>query len=744
MDQVTTSAPEVSEGLKFLLGTVHDSLFSIIDEIISDGGVSKLGVKEKVTKVRRRGHANGFEYSADGWIQGSFLVSFIKNKGFSLHLTLAVDGMMSERWDLFSEAGIYLGTVYQAPETVASGEAQEMDLVCPILDGFYNFLAVEYDHASTGETRSLIVHSLEKYLREYYRQNKSERRRDPLIRHVFNKMLIIEADPVLNWEERQIVYTALLERLKLTLRVKRRAHGRGIISQNLVTLRFRWASFSRRFRARPVDNIRGILYRYTFAKVLWFINTVKSNLGYSVALAVYGPFTYYFITMPMNPHAMQAVGKVRSTYIDVKTTLADAFTAKTETESSTIVQNTQVTSPAVTQAVTQSATQGNVEQVINQPTQLTNPNIIGVSHITQTPNVSIPYAISGKSENYRPQYLNLLLTTDVPAVDTINWNERMGHFKQMQIAYEESLEFAPRLGRLEQLETQYNFPMVVESAWSEMERYNNTIFKLRQKEPNLSAKFKQFLTNEVNRTQQLELYLWDRLARFILDQPYVMLDQDNEQKRGDYYIGRAFVFMEEMTQTLTWRYPDFKKPHGFEKIAKMSERYKTERKEQGHILANLRANSDLFRQKNSFSTAEFRSYMKRQWEILYLQNSKVEEASNNGLNMYIWSVRNTIWCLQSMYSAKRQELDLFIEREKAGQFDGGALTEIAKTEMIQETLFHNLVLEWVGVKEEIGSRLAKDIETVQRRIVIDNLKESLQDRAKLLNQLTNQAQASLD
>lgn len=736
MDQVTTSsAPVLSEGLKFLLGTVHPSLFSILDEVLSDGGAAKLGIQEKVTKVRRRGHANGFEYSAQDWIQGSFFICFLKEQGFALHITKAENGFVSERWDLYSEAGVYLETHYEAPETVASGETQEMDLVCPILDGFYNFLAVEYDHASKGETRSLIVHSLERYLREYYRQNKRERRRDPLIRHVFNKMLIIEADPVLNWEERQIVYTALLERLKLTLRVKRRAHGRGIISQNLVTLRFRWASFSRRFKARPMDNIRGILYRYTIAKVLWFFNTVKSNLGYSVALAVYGPFTYYFITMPMNPHAMQAVGKVRSTYIDVKSSIATAMTSGTAATESTLVMDTATsTAPSV---VTQTAA------VTTTPTQFTNPNIIGVSHITQTPGVSIPLSLSGKSDNYRPQYLNLLLTTDVPAVDTINWNERMGHFKQMQIAYEESLEFAPRLGRIEQLETQYNFPMVVESAWSEMERYNNTIFKLRQREPNLSAKFKQFLTNEVNRTQQLELYLWDRLARFILDQPYVMLDQDSEQKRGDYYIGRAFVFMEEMTQTLTWRYPDFKKPHGFEKITKMSEKYKSARREQGHILANLKANSDLFRQKDTFSTAEFRSTMKRQWEVLYLQNSKVEEASNNGLNMYIWSVRNTIWCLQSMYSAKRQELELFFEREKAGQFDGAALAEMSKTEMIQETLFHNLVLEWVGVKEEIGSRLAKDIETVQRRIVIDNLKESLSDRAKLLNQLTNQTQASV-
>jgi hypothetical protein len=125
-----------------------------------------------------------------------------------------------------------------------------------------------------------------------------------------------------------------------------------------------------------------------------------------------------------------------------------------------------------------------------------------------------------------------------------------------------------------------------------------------------------------------------------------------------------------------------------------------------------------------------------------LQNAKAEEASNNGLNMYIWSVRNTVWCLQSLYSAKRQELELLIEQDLTGQLDGLSQTELAKTELLQETLFHNLTMEWIGVKEEMGSRLAKDIETVQRRVVIDNLKESLHDRAKILNQFNPQAQAS--
>lgn len=73
-------------------------------------------------------------------------------------------------------------------------------------------------------------------------------------------------------------------------------------------------------------------------------------------------------------------------------------------------------------------------------------------------------------------------------------------------------------------------------------------------------------------------------------------------------------------------------------------------------MKNLKENSDLFQQKDIYNTAEFRSYMKRQWEILFLQNAKAEEASNMGLNMYIWSVRNTAWVLQSMYSPRVKSL----------------------------------------------------------------------------------------
>ena len=255
---------------------------------------------------------------------------------------------------------------------------------------------------------------------------------------------------------------------------------------------------------------------------------------------------------------------------------------------------------------------------------------------------------------------------------------------------------------------------------------------MREENPNLSPKMKQYLSNEINRTQQLELYLWDRMGRFVLDQIYVMLDQDNEQKRSDYYVGRSFVFMQEMTNMLSWRYKNFKKPEGYERIEKLANFYAKNRKEFGSVTKNLTANSDLYKQKDVLNTKEFRSYMKRQWEILYLQNSKAEEASNNGLNMYIWSVRNTVWVLQSLYSAKREELGLLIKRDISGQmFSPGDLLSRSKISMMYETHIHNLTLEYVGIREEIMKRLGKDIESTQRMMILENLKEFLSDREKL-------------
>ena len=709
-----------------------------LEQIIQDGGREHYSIEGVITDIRNNGGMSGHDYTENG-ISGQLTVGLILGgTGYILRRNVYINGESQVRFDYYNIQGELTFTSDKEALKPVIVDFHEMDLLCPILNHFYNYLSLEYKQASEGKSNTHLTHSIESYLRKLYHSQKSKisvarGTNDPVVTNTYNKILATEIDPVLTWEERQLVFAHYRDDLKGILNTKIRAHRLSKLKFQFFLFLKDFNNFLARLISRPINNLSGILYRYTIGKVIWFFQTVKNNLGYSIALAVYGPFTYYFITMPMNPHAMQAVGRVRATYLEVKTELLrlvdqselaindlkskEAIAANGQK----VVTDTIVTSQAAT------------EKPVNTQSDLS--NIILASGIANASGKPISINLGdGQIDNLSPNFLNMLLTTDSEKINQTTWSERMSNMKQMQIAYEENIEYASRMGRLEQLETQYNFPMQIESTWEELERYSQFIFKMRQEHPNLSAKMKQFLFNEINRTQQLQLYLWDRMGRFMLDQIYVMLDQDKEQKRNDYYVGRSFVFMEEMTKILSWRYEKLKKPAGYEKIQKLAEFYEKSRKEHGTVLKNLQANSDLFKQKDILDTKEFRAYMKRQWEILYLQNSKAEEASNNGLNMYNWSVRNTVWILQTIYSAKREELALLIKRDSTGTlFTPAEMLGRSKISMMYETLFHNLTLEYVGIREEIMNRLGKDIESVQRMTVIENLKEFLSERDKLDN-----------
>lgn len=718
-----------------------------LETVLQDGGKKLYAIDGIVSPIRNIGGMSGFEYKEDGLIGELTVGLILGGTGYVLKRLLRNSGEEMERYDYFNVQGDITFTADKEALKATIVDFHEMDLTCPILNHFYNFLSMEYKNASEGKSNTQIVHSVEGLLRTAYDSNLirlpiKDRANDPAVTNVYNKILSAEMDPVLTWEERQLVFANYREDLNKIVSTKVRAHKLSKLAFKLALLRRESGNFLARVIARPINNAKGLLHKYTVGKVIWFFQTVRNNLGYSIALAVYGPFTYYFITMPMNPHAMQAVGRVRAAYLDVKTEISQLIDKSdlviNDMRSKTAIATTTTTAPA--NPVIQPVQTDSVSTTAAAPVKASGKdailaNIINPSEVTN--GKARPLMISlgdGATEKAQPSILNMLLSTDSDNVNKTSWVERMSNFKQLQIAYEENIEYASRMGRLEQLETQYNFPMQVEATWEELERYNNLIFKLREENPNMSAKMKQYLFNEINRTQQLELYLWDRMSRFILDQIYVMLDQDKEQKRNDYYVGRSFVFMEEMTNILSWRYKDFKKPEGYDKIQKLAEFYAKNRKEHGTVLKNLAANSDLFKQKNVYDTKEFRGYMKRQWEILFLQNSKAEEASNMGLNMYIWSVRNTVWILQSIYSAKRDELAVLIKRDVSGQtLTPAEMLTRSKANMLFETLLHNLTLEYVGIREEIMNRLGKDIESTQRMIVIDNLKEFLSDREKLDN-----------
>ena len=715
-------------------------LFPFLETILQDGGKKLNAVEGEVTRSSHVDGRSGYHYREENLEASIEFGVLFGGLGFVVRRHLKTTSEEWEKFDHFDKKGVFTFTTFQKSLDPLFVDTLNMDLSCPILNHLYNFLSLEYKRAAEGKSWTTDqVHTVEVFLRQNYKSNIirlpiNNGIKDEAISTIYAKILKAEMDPVLTWEERQIVIEAYKETLSEILLTKIRAHKLSYTNFKLRLLRKDVSSFGERFAARPFSNAKGLFYRYTIGKVLWFFRTVKDNLGYSVALAVYGPFTYYFITMPMNPHAMQAVGRVRNVYLDVKSEISQFVDTASNLGSLPATEPMQKNAVILDSISTKNAAPATNSAVAAQAVDpKVMANIIYVSTNTMGPVQEISVDLGeGVKEKFKPTFLNMLLTTDIPKVDRQTWNDRMSNFKQMQIAYEENIEYASRMGRLEQLETQYNFPLQVESTWEELERYNSAIFRLREENPNLSPKMKQYLSNEINRTQQLELYLWDRMARFVLDQIYVMLDQDNEQKRNDYYVGRSFVFMQEMTNILTWRYKNFKKPEGYDRIEKLANFYAKNRKEYGTVTKNLVANSDLYKQKDLLSTKEFRGYMKRQWEILFLQNSKAEEASNNGLNMYIWSVRNTAWVLQSLFSAKREELALLIKRDTSGQmFSPGDLLSRSKISMMYETHVHNLTLEYVGIREEIMNRLGQDIESTQRMMVLSNLKEFLSDREKL-------------
>lgn len=714
-----------------------------LETILQDGGKKLYSIEGKVSSIHNQNGMSGFEYKDDGIVAELTAGLILGGTGYVLKRLLRSGAEVFERHDYFNAQGDCTFTSDKEALRSVIVDFRDMDLTCPILNHFYNYLSLEYKNATEGKSNTQITHSVEGFLKTAYNSKLvrlpiKDRAEDPAIVNIYNKILSAEMDPVLTWEERQLVFENYRDELKIVIGTKIRAHKLNKVAFKASLVSKSFGNFLARFLARPISNLKGLTYKYSMGKVIWFFQTVRNNLGYSVALAVYGPFTYYFITMPMNPHAMTAVGRVRSAYLQTKTELVSLMNygqvAMNDLSTKDAIATTTTPKAVVTAPVVDSVSTSAAAPTIN-VNDAVMANIINPSAVTT--DAATPLLIKlgdGATEKATPSILNMLLTTDSEIVNKTPWSERMSNFKQLQIAYEENIEYASRMGRLEQLETQYNFPLQVEATWEELERYNNMIFKLREENPNMSAKMKQYLFNEINRTQQLELYLWDRMGRFILDQVYVMLDQDKEQKRSDYYVGRSFVFMEEMTNVLSWRYKNLKKPEGYEKIQKLAESYTKARKETGTVLKNLQANSDLFKQKNVYDTKEFRGHMKRQWEILFLQNSKAEEASNMGLNMYIWSVRNTVWTLQSLYSAKREELSLLIKRDVSGSLLTPAeMLSRSKASMLYETLFHNLTLEYVGIREEIMNRIGKDVESTQRMIVIDNLKEFLSDREKLDN-----------
>jgi len=669
-----------------------------------DGGRGFLPSSVKISPNFRENGYSGYQYTLSDDVYGEVRFAPLLIGGFVVLKKFKTKDESRTQFEIYDPKGSLL--------SVHSNENYEplillvglhnSEIQCPILTHLYNYLAHQYKLTSEGKAQTHSIYSIEQILKNWkkssYPLSVSALHKDPSFLYLRDKIFQIEADPVLTWEERQKIYRSIFEERKSILQTKKRTHSISFFKYALPLFYFDTLNYFKRFFMRPKSNLKGLSYKYTIGLFIWFISTIRSNIGYSIALALYGPFTFYFITQPLNPHAMWAVGKVRSAYLD------------SINKVSSLLPDYKDSLTIVAAATATSMTSDQTQQQSNPP------------------------PVFGKNyESVQPQTRNMLLSTDIKEVDSQDWNERMSHFKAMQIGYEGNMVFAARMGRLEQMETQLNFTLIVESSWQEIARYLNNIDLIKRTVPSVSTnpKLSAFFESEILRAEELRLYIWDKMYRYLVDHPYIVMDQTKDQTQKDYYFGYSFVLFNEMTKTLKQINPNLKLHTDYKKIRALSNEYGKLRNPNDSLFESLQKNSKLFSQPNQTDGKALREYMQRQWEILYLLQNKAQEASHFGLQAYVWSVRNAIWTMQSIFSAKNRELTLLFLSPHLSKKD--ALNEI-KNDLnpLYETLFHQLVLEFTSLQPELTEKLPKDIEYIQRKKVIEDLKGYLVDRESIL------------
>lgn len=603
----------------------------------------------------------------------------------------------------YDENGNYLGRFHSNDLNLLWVNLTEMEPRCPVLSHLYNILSYEYQQAETGQANSTRILTLEKFFRDLdkdqnFKLGFKHESMDEGLLALNEKLRHNEIDPALKYTDKKALRANLLKERKTAIQVKARVHGVSSTALWFKLKREDWKTKLHGFLQKPQEKSLGILYQYTVGVVLWFFNVVRSNIGYSVALGIYAPFTYYFITQPMNPGAVWAVGKVRSAWLS----------------SISAVQATGLLKD---------------DEAVAPTTQVQDP-----STITYDP--TTPY------QNVKPKFEDFILTLDVPKVEKQSWKDRMTNFKDMQIAYESNMRMSERMGRLEQMENQLNFPLIAESAYREMEVYQdrlNSVAETIQKQKISKPEVSTYLTQEIKRIKQYKLYIWDKMVRYMLDHPYLVMNEAKDQLYVDYYIGRNFIFLEEITHDLQKEYQGLRKPKGFKTIEELSKFYKEKKVDAPTVEDRLQKNSWLAKQKGFFSGEEMRAYFKRQWEILYLSYNRAEEPANFGLQLYIWSVRNAIWGISSLVTSKNRELTMIqdvldkpTDTEKTKKLLAAERTRI---EPMYESLYHILTMEYVSVREELNRKLRDDVDSTQRQAIINSIQQSFSERTAFLNAL---------
>ncbi len=286
---------------------------TFILDIIEDGGKKKYGFPHSVIPLFRKDESAGFVH-----FEGLHLIRKIEIRRVSL-------GRIEAEWTEYGDGPYSIRRTFLAGgnpvgTTRILGHHSlfpRLENSCPVIDLLYRIAYAEFQRIPEGQANLELLQLVERLIGEISRKRPeilsfaggSDSMAWRLLQDELDRLA---ASPVHTWKERLTLSRRWKQEYRSVVRFKRRIH-RSVLGDLCIKETFDSAFRSlRRFAFRPRKNLLGLLDHLLLDPLRWFSGVVRSNMGYSIALAVYSPFTFFFITQPMNPHAMWAVEKVRN------------------------------------------------------------------------------------------------------------------------------------------------------------------------------------------------------------------------------------------------------------------------------------------------------------------------------------------------------------------------------------------------------------------------------------------------
>jgi hypothetical protein len=320
----------VTDSIKHLVYKSAGSMDAYLADFLYDRGKSKLPSGVDIYDVHNFNGMSGLNFWMNGKLLGQVHLSTLTTGNFVIFksVTDPHSGITEEIYDFYDSEGTYTESASICTYNKVQYSSINMEPLSPFINHFYNILNTEYKSTGLGALQTKQIFYIERYLRRLASEKiglgVDDGVNDFAYLNIAREVYLTEKDPVLMFEERRKIYQNLRDIRSQIIKTKRRAHRLNALTYDLVIklrdIRINIALIKR----RPLSNLGGFFYRYTIGNLIWFYGMVKDNLGFSIAMAIYAPFTFFFISQPMNPKAMWAVGKIRNAYYDVVETLTPA------------------------------------------------------------------------------------------------------------------------------------------------------------------------------------------------------------------------------------------------------------------------------------------------------------------------------------------------------------------------------------------------------------------------------------